>query len=89
LSATGIATGVGSTAPAYSLAATLGFIVATTGMGVHAPAVMLVAFVPILLVSLGYRDLKLGIPFMVLSAFKFREFFSRKTEVAPAGLLHP
>ena len=29
--------GVASTAPAYSLAATLGFIVAVKGVGVHAP----------------------------------------------------
>ena len=54
--------GVASTAPAYSLAATLGFIVATTGMGVHAPAVLLVSFVPILLVSLGYRYLNKADP---------------------------
>lgn len=54
--------GVASTAPAYSLAATLGFITATSGMGVHAPAVLLVSFVPILLVSLGYRYLNRADP---------------------------
>ncbi len=54
--------GVASTAPAYSLAATLGFIVATRAMGVHAPAVLLVAFIPILLVSLGYRYLNKADP---------------------------
>ena len=43
-----IVIGVASTAPAYSLAATLGFIVAVKGVGVHAPAVMLVAFIPML-----------------------------------------
>ena len=43
--------GVASTAPAYSLAATLGFIVAVTGVGVHAPAVLLVSFVPMLLIA--------------------------------------
>src|SRR6185312_1452970 len=32
-----IVIGVASTAPAYSLAATLGFIVAVEGTGVHAP----------------------------------------------------
>ena len=32
---------VASTAPAYSLAATLGFIVAVTGVGTHAPAVLI------------------------------------------------
>src|ERR1700690_4182754 len=41
-----IVIGVASTAPAYSLAATLGFIVAVGGVGVHAPAVLIAAFVP-------------------------------------------
>src|SRR5271167_1695202 len=50
-----IVIGVASTAPAYSLAATLGFIVALKGVGVHAPAVMLVAFVPMLLVAAAYK----------------------------------
>ena len=54
--------GVASTAPAYSLAATLGFIVATQGIGVHAPAVLLVSFVPILLVAFGYRYLNKADP---------------------------
>ena len=35
--------GVASTAPAYSLAATLGFVAAVAGMGFHAPAVMIVS----------------------------------------------
>ncbi len=50
-----IVIGVASTAPAYSLAATLGFIVAVKGVGVHAPAVMLVAFLPMLLVASAYK----------------------------------
>src|SRR6202161_1883747 len=50
-----IVIGVASTAPAYSLAATLGFIVAVKGIGVHAPAVMLVAFLPMLLVAAAYK----------------------------------
>jgi amino acid transporter len=54
--------GVASTAPAYSLAATLGFIVIVNGVGVHAPAVLLVSFVPILLVALGYRYLNRADP---------------------------
>src|SRR3979409_2480491 len=37
---------VASTAPAYSLATTLGFIVAVQGITTHAPAVLLVSFVP-------------------------------------------
>src|ERR1700722_15007400 len=50
-----IVIGVASTAPAYSLAATLGFIVVVKGVGVHAPAVMLVAFIPMLLVASAYK----------------------------------
>ena len=50
-----IVIGVASTAPAYSLAATLGFIVAVKGVGVHAPAVLLVAFIPMLLVASAYN----------------------------------
>jgi amino acid transporter len=53
---------IASTAPAYSLAATLGFIVAVTGVGVHAPAVLLVSFIPILFVSIGYRFFNLADP---------------------------
>src|SRR5947208_11491642 len=47
--------GVASTAPGYSLAAVLGLVVAVQGVGVHAPAVMLVSFVPMLLVALAYK----------------------------------
>jgi amino acid transporter len=54
--------GVASTAPAYSLAATLGFIVAVPGMGLHAPAVLLVSFIPILLIAFGYKYLNRADP---------------------------
>ena len=54
--------GVASTAPAYSLAATLGFIVAVGGVGIHAPAVLIVSFVPMLLISFGYRYLNRADP---------------------------
>jgi amino acid transporter len=54
--------GVASTAPAYSLAATLGFIVAVPGIGIHAPAVLLVSFVPILLVAVAYKYLNRADP---------------------------
>ncbi len=59
---TNIVVGVASTAPAYSLAATLGFIVAIKGVGVHAPAVLLVSFVPMFLVALGYKYLNRADP---------------------------
>ena len=47
--------GVASTAPGYSLAATLGFVVAVGGVGLHAPAVMIVAFIPMLLIAAAYN----------------------------------
>ena len=53
---------VASTAPAYSLAATLGFIVAVVGVGPHSPAVLIVSFIPILFVSVAYRFLNLADP---------------------------
>src|SRR5947208_9722938 len=60
--ASNVVIGVASTAPAYSLAATLGFIVAVGGVGVHAPAVLLVSFVPILFVAAGYKYLNKADP---------------------------
>jgi hypothetical protein len=48
------ANAIGYLTPAYSLAATLGFIVAIDGMGVHAPAVMIVSFIPMLLIAAAY-----------------------------------
>src|SRR5579872_3213233 len=54
--------GVASTAPAYSIAATLGFIIIDPGVATHAPAVLLASFVPMLLVALGYRYLNRADP---------------------------
>jgi amino acid transporter len=54
--------GIASTAPAYSLAATLGFIVAVSGVGVHAPAVLLVSFIPMLLIAAAYKYLNRADP---------------------------
>ena len=50
-----VVVGVASTAPGYSLAATLGFLAAIAGVGVHAPAIMLVAFIPMLFIALAYN----------------------------------
>ncbi|MFB7168759.1 amino acid permease [Streptomyces sp. NPDC056242] len=47
--------GLASTGPAYSLAATLGIIVA--GVGLQAPIVTMLAFVPMLLVAYAFREL--------------------------------
>src|SRR3954471_24947298 len=60
--ASSVVIGVASTAPGYSLAAVLGLIVAVGGVGVHAPGVLLVSFVPMLLVALGYKYLNQADP---------------------------
>jgi amino acid transporter len=60
--ASSVVIGVASTAPGYSLAAVLGLIVAIGGVGVHAPAVLMVSFVPMLLVALGYKYLNQADP---------------------------
>jgi amino acid transporter len=52
--------GVASTAPAYSLAATLAFVVVLVGF--HAPIVAVLAFVPIFLTSIGYSELNKADP---------------------------
>jgi len=57
-----IVMGVASTAPAYSLAATLGFIVLVAGIGYHAPLIAILAFVPMLLCSIGYSELNKADP---------------------------
>ncbi len=51
----GTAIGLGAAAPAYSLAAALGFVVAYVGR--QAPIVMLIGFVPMLFVAIGYGQL--------------------------------
>ncbi len=50
----GVVIGVASTAPGYSLAASLGLVVGIVGIGVHAPVIMIAAFVPMLLVASAY-----------------------------------
>jgi len=54
--------GVASTAPAYSLAATLGFVTAIAGIGFQAPVVMALAFVPMLLIAYGFKYLNQADP---------------------------
>jgi amino acid transporter len=55
-----IVIGVASTAPAYSLAATLGFVV--VAIGLQSPAVAALAFVPMLLASIGYSEMNKADP---------------------------
>jgi amino acid transporter len=54
--------GVASTAPAYSLAATLGAVTAVAGIGFQAPVIMVLAFVPMLFVALGFKYLNQADP---------------------------
>lgn len=60
-----IVVGMASTAPAYSLAASLGFIVASGGAilaGVKAPGIMLLAFVPMFFIAIAYQELNKAEP---------------------------
>jgi amino acid transporter len=51
--ASSVVIGVASTAPGYSLAASLGFVVAA-GVGLQSPAIFWVAFVPMLCIAFAY-----------------------------------
>jgi amino acid transporter len=61
-----IVVGVASTAPAYSLAASLGFVVATANgngiVGIKAPSIMLLAFVPMYFIAVAYQELNKAEP---------------------------
>ncbi|WP_068269581.1 APC family permease [Aldersonia kunmingensis] len=52
--------GVASAGPAYSITATLGLIVAAVGL--QTPIIVIIAFVPMLLVAIGYRELNTADP---------------------------
>lgn len=51
-----------SVAPAYSIAATLGFIALVAGIGYHAPLIALAAFIPMLLCSIAYNEMNKADP---------------------------
>ncbi len=60
-----VVVGMASTAPAYSLAATLGLIVASGGAllsGVKAPAIVLISFIPMYLIAVAYQELNKAEP---------------------------
>ena len=60
-----IVVGMASTAPAYSLAASLGLVVASGGAllaGVKAPAIILLAFIPMYLIAVAYQELNKAEP---------------------------
>ncbi|BDZ55597.1 hypothetical protein GCM10025870_26700 [Agromyces marinus] len=52
--------GLASTAPVYSLAATLGWVV--LAVGAQAPIAFIIAFAPMLLIAFAYRELNREIP---------------------------
>ncbi|BAX91016.1 putative amino acid permease [Mycobacterium shigaense] len=55
-----IVVGTASTAPAYSLAATLGLIVARRGellCGVKTPAIVVISFIPMFMIAVAYQEL--------------------------------
>src|SRR6202046_5035819 len=56
-----VVVGVASTAPAYSLAATLGFVVIAIN-GLEAPIIYILAFLPMLFVSYGYKEMNYADP---------------------------
>jgi len=60
--ASSVVIGVASTAPGYSLAAVLGLVVAVEGVGTQAPAIFIVAFIPMLLVAMAYKYLNKADP---------------------------
>ena len=56
-----VVVGVASTAPAYSLAATLGFVVIAIN-GLQAPIITILAFIPMLFISYAYKELNYADP---------------------------
>ena len=52
--------GLASTAPVYSLVATLGFVV--VAVGAQAPIAFVIAFVPMLFIAFAYRELNNDVP---------------------------
>src|ERR1700712_5288497 len=62
----GIVMGIASTAPAYSLAASLGYVVIVENgngiVGVKAPLIMVVAFVPMYFIAVAYSELNKAEP---------------------------
>src|SRR6187401_2138176 len=52
--------GLASTAPVYSLVATLGFVV--LAVGAQAPIASIVAFIPMLFIAFAYRELNRDVP---------------------------
>lgn len=54
--------GVASTAPAYSVAVTVGFIVLIGGVTTHMPAVLIVSFIPMYFIASAYKAMNAADP---------------------------
>ena len=52
--------GLASTAPVYSLVATLGFVI--TAVGFQAPIALILAFIPMFFIAFAYRELNRAVP---------------------------
>ena len=83
--ASSVVIGVASTAPGYSLAAVLGLVVAVEGVGVQAPAILIVAFIPMLLVAMAYSYLNKADPDCGHDASRGRRARSARTRAGSAA----
>src|SRR6478609_8514986 len=61
-----VVVGIASTAPAYSLAASLGYVVLVANgdgiVGIKAPSIMLLAFIPMYFIAVAYAELNKAEP---------------------------
>ena len=65
--------GLASTAPVYSLAATLGLIVAVNGN--YTPLILLLGFIPVLFIAYAFRELNSAMPDCGTTFFWARQAF--------------
>src|SRR4029453_18119191 len=65
--------GLASTAPVYSLAATLGLIVAVNGN--YTPLILVLAFIPVLFIAYAFRELNSALPDCGTTFFWARKAF--------------
>jgi hypothetical protein len=75
--------GVASTAPGYSLAASLGFIAAVGGIGLQSSAILLLAFIPMAMIAAVYY----GLTGYACVVFYRRELFHSQKTFVSVGLL--
>jgi hypothetical protein len=80
--------GIASTAPAYRLAASLGYVVLTANengiVGVKAPLIMVVAFLPMYVIAVAYSELNDAEPDCGITFTPARGFGTRTAGFTPA-----